>query len=91
MVTKRLQIGEAAKETGVPPKTLRYYEDIGLLQPDHTDSSYRQFDADALERIRFTLKAKILVFTLDEITDVLRLKDEETESCGIMSHHQGHS
>jgi len=85
MTTKKLQIGEAAEITGVPPKTLRYYEDIGLVHPGRTDSGYRQYDDEAIERVRFILKAKLLGFTLDEIADVLRLRDEETEPCDHVS------
>ncbi|MEE8047151.1 MAG: heavy metal-responsive transcriptional regulator [Dehalococcoidia bacterium] len=81
MVTKKMQIGEAARETGVPPKTLRYYEEIGLVQPARTESGYREYDADALDRIQFIIKAKLLGFTLDEIADVLALKEDETEPC----------
>ncbi len=85
MTSKPLQIGEAAQETGVPSKTLRYYEEIGLVRPGRTESGYRQYDADALERIRFILKAKLLGFTLGEIADVLRLKGEDTEPCDHVS------
>ncbi len=85
MATKTLQIGEAAHATGVPPKTLRYYEELGLVQPDRTESGYRLYDARALDRIQFILKAKQLGFTLDEIADVVAMKDDETEPCDRVS------
>ncbi len=85
MVTKSIQIGEAAHVTGVPPKTLRYYEDLGLLEPGRTNSGYRQYDAEALDRIQFILKSRQLGFALDEIADVLALKNDETEPCDHVS------
>lgn len=85
MEIKLLQIGQAAESTGVPPKTLRYYEDIGLIAPERTESGYRLYSASMLERIRFVIKAKQLGFTLNEIADVLALKDDETEPCDHVS------
>ena len=80
-----MQIGEAAISTGVPPKTLRYYEELGLVRPGRTESGYRQYDGEAIDRIEFILKAKQLGFTLNEIADVLTLKDDEIEPCDHVS------
>ena len=85
MISKTIQIGEAAISTGVPPKTLRYYEELGLVRPGRTESGYRQYDGEAIDRIEFILKAKQLGFTLNEIADVLTLKDDEKELCDHVS------
>ncbi len=81
MVTKKMQIGEAARAIGVPPKTLRFYEDLGLVRPGRTESGYRLYDSKELERIRFVLRAKQLGFTLNEISDVMALREDDIEPC----------
>ena len=81
MFSTALQIGEAARATGVPSKTLRYYEDLGLVRPDRTESGYRLYDSEELERIHFVLRAKQLGFTLNEILDVMALREDDTDPC----------
>ena len=76
-----IQIGEAARATGVPPKTLRFYEDLGLVRPDRTESGYRLYGSRELERIQFVLRAKQLGFTLNEISDVMALREDDMEPC----------
>jgi DNA-binding transcriptional MerR regulator len=57
-----------AKIAGVSTRTVRYYEEIGLLETARRFSGGRRvFDADALERLRFIARLKRLGFTLDEI------------------------
>ena len=81
MESKYLQIGQAAQSVGLPPKTLRYYEDLGLISPSRAESGYRVYSGVDLERVRFILRAKQLGFTLNEISDVLVMKDENSEPC----------
>ncbi len=81
MGTISIQIGEAARATGVPSKTLRYYEDLGLVRPDRTESGYRLYDSNQLERIHFVLRAKQLGFTLNQISDVMALREDDIEPC----------
>ncbi len=76
-----IQIGAAARAMGVPPKTLRYYEDLGLVRPDRTESGYRLYGSEELERIQFILRAKQLGFTLNEISDVMALREDDMEPC----------
>ena len=77
-----MQIGELAKKAGVNPKTIRYYEAIGLLPPaPRTDSGYRQYaDRDA-ERLEFIRSAKALGVALEEIKEVLAFRDRGTYPC----------
>ncbi len=81
MGTISIQIGEAARATGVPPKTLGFYEDLGLVRPDRTESGYRLYSSRELERIQFVLRAKQLGFTLNEISDVIALREDDMEPC----------
>jgi DNA-binding transcriptional MerR regulator len=77
-----MQIGELAKKAGVNPKTIRYYEEIGLLPPaPRTDSGYRQYaDRDAA-RLEFIRSAKALGVALEEIKEVLAFRDRGTYPC----------
>lgn len=76
-----MHIGEASRATGVPSKTLRYYEDLGLVRPGRTESGYRLYDPGELGRVRFIVRAKQLGFKLNEIADVLNLRENDTEPC----------
>lgn len=77
-----MRIGEIATRTGVSTKTIRYYESIGLLdEPERTASGYRDYTADAVERLGFIREAQASGLTLTEITSVLELKAAGTSSC----------
>src|SRR5215204_2108941 len=63
-----LKIGEVARLAGVPAKTLRYYEDIGLISPaGRTGSGYRLYGWRELEQIEFIRRAKLMGLTLEQI------------------------
>ncbi len=86
-----LRIGELAGEMGLNPKTLRYYEAIGLLHPPpRTAAGYRLYTTADRERLHFIAKAKALGFTLQEITEILDLRDAGHEPCahvrGLIDH-----
>jgi Hg(II)-responsive transcriptional regulator len=64
-----------AKESGVGIETVRFYEREGLLeQPARKSSGYRQYDSEAIARLRFIKQAQHLGFTLREIKELLALK-----------------
>mgnify|MGYP001081804194 CR=1 FL=1 len=71
-----MKIGELAAQTGVTAKTVRYYESIGVLpEPLRGTSGYRDYDAEAVERLRFVRDAQATGLSLAEISSVLELKD----------------
>ena len=71
---ERMNIGEAAKTTGVPAKMIRYYESIGLLPlPSRTVGGYRSYDEEALHRLRFVRRARDFGFSMKQIKALLRL------------------
>jgi DNA-binding transcriptional MerR regulator len=69
-----LRIGEAAKLVGTTPRTIRYYEELGLLEPDSTRSSgkHRLYGENEVERLRDALRLKeLLGLSLDELKVLL--------------------
>lgn len=79
------RIAEVAARSGFTAPTLRYYEEIGLMAPTRrTEAGYRVYDDQAVERIRFISRAKQLGCTLNEITDLATIWDDE--ECGPVQH-----
>lgn len=77
-----MHIGDLAAELGLNPKTIRYYEGIGLVpEPERTASGYRLYDMSDLERLRFILKAKSIGLNLEEITEILALRTQNRQPC----------
>lgn len=75
-------IGEAAKHSGCPASTIRYYERVGLLEPPpRGDNGYRYYDDDALERLAFVHRGRALGFSIDAVADLLRLADHPRQPC----------
>ena len=79
-----LRIGELSKRTETNNETLRFYETKGLIDaPRRSDAGYRLYTADAVERVNFIIRAKRMGFSLKEITELLSLQVEESDStCG---------
>ncbi len=77
-----MKIGELANATGLTTKTIRYYELNRLLdKPRRTDSGYRLYDSEAVERLEFIKKAKNLGLSLEEIRDILVLYEQRLSPC----------
>ncbi len=69
-----MNIGQAASETGVTAKMIRYYESIGLIRESaRTDAGYRIYGAGELDALRFIKRARTLGFSLDQIRELLSL------------------
>jgi Hg(II)-responsive transcriptional regulator len=78
----KLRTGEVAARAGVNVQTLRYYERRGLLhEPERRRSGYREYPAETVRVIRFIKRAQELGFTLTEVEDLLRLREDEGASC----------
>jgi MerR family copper efflux transcriptional regulator len=75
-------IHELTEQTGVPPKTIRYYEDIGLIpRPARGANNYRQYVRADVERLRFIASARSLGFSLTEIATILATRDGGIAPC----------
>ena len=78
----QVRIGELATELGLNPKTIRYYEEIGLLPtPQRTPAGYRLYSAADRERLQFIGKAKAIGLTLEEIREILMLRRDGERPC----------
>ncbi len=77
-----MQIGRLSAATGVPVRTIRFYEERGILPPpDRTDSGYRDYDERAADRLRFLRSAQDAGLTLAEIRSVLSLREAGEAPC----------
>lgn len=77
-----VRIGELASRSGVPVKTIRYYEDIGVLAaPERTSSGYRDYDDPAIDRLAFVRAAQAVGLTLGEIRQVVALRERGETPC----------
>lgn len=68
-----MNIGRAAKETGLSVKTIRYYEEIGLVDADRAGNGYRDFGDRQITQLRLLAQARHLGFALEECRRLLDL------------------
>ncbi len=78
-----MRIGELAEGSGVSAKTIRYYEDIGLVPPARRlASGYRDCEPSMLERLAFIRGAQAVGLSLGEIRGIVALRDDGQTPCG---------
>jgi MerR family mercuric resistance operon transcriptional regulator len=83
-----LTIGEVAKQTDVHIETLRYYERRGLVpRPPRSESNYRLYPEDVVQRVRFIKRAQELGFSLKEIKELLSLRAAPQAGCADVRTH----
>jgi len=81
-VSAGVRIGIAAKQAGTTSRTIRYYEEIGLLPPSvgHVEGKHRVYTEDDVDRIREVLRLKhLLGLTLDELKEVIEAEEARAE------------
>ncbi len=77
-----VRIGQLAAGFRLNPRTIRYYERIGLLPPARrTANGYRAYTRTEVERLGFILKARAIGLSLDEIGEILRLRQAGLQPC----------
>ncbi|WP_334194337.1 Cu(I)-responsive transcriptional regulator [Pararhodobacter sp.] len=75
-----MNIGEAAAASGLPAKTIRYYEEIGLIRPKRDSNGYRAFGADEVHRLAFLNRARGLGFSIEDCRALLGLYDDTSRA-----------
>ncbi len=86
-----MNIGEAARATGLPVKTIRYYEDIGLVGALRSHNGYRQFGDLQLHKLRFVQRARSLGFGVEDCRALLSLyEDQGRESAEVKAIARDH-
>ncbi|GGB46280.1 Cu(I)-responsive transcriptional regulator [Roseibium aquae] len=75
-----MNIGDASKETGLPAKTIRYYEEIGLVMPDRAANGYRDYCEADVHRLRFLQRSRSLGFSIQECRLLLSLYQDENRA-----------
>lgn len=73
-------VGEAARQSGLPVKTIHYYEEIGLVVPARRGNGYRDYGAADVQRLRFLQRARNLGFSIDECRALLSLYDDRNRA-----------
>ena len=80
-----MQIKELSRRTNLSSKTIRYYEEIGLLPaPRRLPNGYRDYDEVDIERVNFVVGARNLDFSLDDIDEILALRDRREAPCRVV-------
>lgn len=72
-----MNIGAAAERSGLPAKTIRYYEDIALITPQRQENGYRDYGDSDIHKLRFLHRARNLGFSIDECRMLLSLYGDE--------------
>ena len=75
-----MNIGQAAEASGLPAKTIRYYEEIGLVSSDRRGNNYRDYSETALHNLRFLARARALGFSIEECRRLLSLYADKSRA-----------
>lgn len=79
-----MNIGTASEKSGLPAKTIRYYEDIGLISSDRAGNGYRDYSVADVHRLRFLQRSRSLGFSVEECRQLLSLySDKERASADV--------
>lgn len=85
-----MNIGTVSEKSGLPAKTIRYYEDIGLIRPDRRDNGYRDYSTEDVHRLRFLQRSRGLGFSVEECRQLLSLYgDTHRESAEVKAIAEG--
>jgi DNA-binding transcriptional MerR regulator len=86
-MSEGLRIGELARQIGVNPRTIRYYEQIGLLpRPRRGANGYRVYDQTDAARLQFIRRVRALDFSLDDIGEILAFRERGEAPCLYVLH-----
>lgn len=87
-----MNIGTVANQSGVPAKTIRYYESVGLIPPaSRSENGYRRYSKTDVETLRFIQRARSLGFSVEDVTNLLALwRDNRRTSAQVRDFARRH-
>jgi len=77
-----MNIKDAAERSGLPAKTIRYYDDIGLIRPARAGNGYRDFSGRDLHKLTFLGRARSLGFSIEDCRTLLALYEDHSRASG---------
>jgi len=75
-----MNIGQVAEASGLPSKTIRYYEDIGLVRPARSANGYRAFSRQDAHKLAFLARARSLGFSIEDCRKLLSLYEDRNRA-----------
>jgi Cu(I)-responsive transcriptional regulator len=75
-----MNVGEAADRSGLPAKTIRYYEDIGLIRPARAENGYRDYSASDIHKLAFLRRARGLGFSIPDCRQLMALYEDRSRA-----------
>ncbi|MGP6089099.1 Cu(I)-responsive transcriptional regulator [Antarctobacter jejuensis] len=81
-----MNIGQVSERAGLPAKTIRYYEDIGLVTPLRNANGYRAFRETDVHKLAFLARARALGFSIEDCRMLLALYEDETRASADVKH-----
>ena len=75
-----MNIGQAAQKSGLPVKTIRYYEEIGLVEPGRQNNGYRHYTDPDLHKLAFLQRSRNLGFSIEDCRALLSLYEDENRA-----------
>jgi len=86
-----MNIGEAARQSGLPAKTIRYYEEISLVVPGRSDNGYRAYSPTDVHKLQFVQRARGLGFSVEDCRALLSLyEDDQRASADVKAIAEDH-
>ena len=81
-----MNISEASSRTGLPAKTIRYYEEIGLIKPMRGANGYRAFRDKDIHKLAFLGRARALGFSIEDCRTLLALYEDDGRASADVKH-----
>lgn len=75
-----MNVSAAARNSGLPAKTIRYYEEVGLLKPGRSANGYRDYSEEDVHRLAFLKRARSLGFSIEDCRQLMALYDDRSRA-----------
>lgn len=75
-----MNISAASRQSGLPAKTIRYYEEVGLIAPERADNGYRDYSGGDVHRLAFLKRARGLGFSIDDCRQLMTLYNDRSRA-----------